>query len=171
MTDIDPRQEWATPSDFWAAVNDEFQFELDACATAENAKCENFISPEQDGLVTAWANRTWCNPGFGKPRPWMARAYYHAVPIESCQVVMGRIAPSTKWWKNWALRATEIRLLTPRPEFVEAPEVKAEREAKGKKKTGNMQECALFVFRWNPHRLPPQIWTWQWKEATGKDKP
>lgn len=33
---------WETPQDFFDKLNEEFHFTLDACATKENAKCENF---------------------------------------------------------------------------------------------------------------------------------
>lgn len=41
---------WATPQDFFDALDAEFHFTLDACAVKENAKCEAYYTPEQDGL-------------------------------------------------------------------------------------------------------------------------
>jgi hypothetical protein len=35
-------EEWSTPPDFFQLLDEEFAFTLDACATAANAKCENF---------------------------------------------------------------------------------------------------------------------------------
>ena len=32
---------WETPQNFFNELNEEFHFTLDACATPENAKCEN----------------------------------------------------------------------------------------------------------------------------------
>ena len=40
---------WATPQDFFDKINLEFELDLDVCAIPENAKCEKFFSPEQDG--------------------------------------------------------------------------------------------------------------------------
>ena len=45
---------WATPQDFFDRVNAVFKFDLDVCALPENAKCERFFSPEQDGLAQDW---------------------------------------------------------------------------------------------------------------------
>ena len=42
--------EWSTPNAFFQALNAEFRFELDVCATAENAKCAKYYTREQDGL-------------------------------------------------------------------------------------------------------------------------
>lgn len=46
--------EWATPQDFFDKLNDEFNFNLDPCATKENAKCGKFFTEEQDGLKQNW---------------------------------------------------------------------------------------------------------------------
>lgn len=41
---------WATPAGFFADLDAEFRFNLDPCATAENAKCKRYFTAEQDGL-------------------------------------------------------------------------------------------------------------------------
>ena len=46
---------WATPQDFFDDLNAEFGFTLDACALPENAKCERYFTPEQDGLAQEWS--------------------------------------------------------------------------------------------------------------------
>ena len=63
------RHDWETPQDFFDALNDEFGFDLDAAASAENAKCREFFDEEADGLSSDWGGRTvWCNPPYGSPR-------------------------------------------------------------------------------------------------------
>lgn len=42
---------WGTPQAFFNKMNEEFHFEVDVCAVAENAKCKRYYSPEEDGLV------------------------------------------------------------------------------------------------------------------------
>lgn len=46
--------EWETPQDLFNALDEEFHFGIDVCATAENAKCENFFSIKEDGLAQNW---------------------------------------------------------------------------------------------------------------------
>lgn len=41
---------WSTPQDLFNKLDAIFNFDLDVCALAENAKCERFFSPEMDGL-------------------------------------------------------------------------------------------------------------------------
>ena len=46
--------EWATPSEVYEQLNNEFNFNLDVCATEENHKCENYFTPELNGLSHKW---------------------------------------------------------------------------------------------------------------------
>lgn len=45
---------WATPQAFFDQLNAEFDFNLDPCATPENAKCVTFFTKEVDGLKQNW---------------------------------------------------------------------------------------------------------------------
>lgn len=55
----------ATPQDFFDKLNDEFKFNLDPCATPENAKCEKYFTKEDDGLSKSWDNQNvFCNPPY-----------------------------------------------------------------------------------------------------------
>lgn len=47
-------EKWATPQDFFDKLNDEFHFTLDVAASPNNAKCANYFTEEQDGLVQSW---------------------------------------------------------------------------------------------------------------------
>lgn len=49
---------WGTPQDLFDKLDAEFHFNLDVCALPENAKCERYYTPEQDGLVQEWSGTT-----------------------------------------------------------------------------------------------------------------
>ena len=49
---------WSTPQDLFDELNKEFHFNLDPCATSENAKCAEFFTKEQDGLQKNWGGTT-----------------------------------------------------------------------------------------------------------------
>lgn len=71
---------WATPQDFFDNLNNEFRFEIDVCATAENAKCKTFYTKEQNGLEMPWNGVCWCNPPYGREiGKWVERAYTSSV--------------------------------------------------------------------------------------------
>ena len=48
------KEDWATPQDFFDELDKEFHFDLDPCADAENAKCKEFFTKEQNGLLQDW---------------------------------------------------------------------------------------------------------------------
>jgi len=54
---------WATPAHVYDALNAEFHFTLDPCATKENAKCAKFYTKADDGLSKDWSGeRVFMNP-------------------------------------------------------------------------------------------------------------
>jgi phage N-6-adenine-methyltransferase len=110
------RHDWQTPHELFNQLNGEFGFELDVCATAENAKCGHFYSPEQDGLKQPWRGVCWMNPPYGSALPaWMAKAY--ASSLDGATVVC--LVPArtdTRWWHDFAMRG-EIRLVQGRLRF------------------------------------------------------
>ena len=70
---------WETPQDFFDKLDTEFHFTMDACAVKQNAKCERFISPQEDGLSKPWEGVVWCNPPYGKTiGKWVQKAYTSA---------------------------------------------------------------------------------------------
>lgn len=46
--------EWETPQQLYDQLDKEFCFNLDACATSENHKCEKYFTKEDDGLSKNW---------------------------------------------------------------------------------------------------------------------
>lgn len=71
--------EWATPLALFHALDAEFHFDLDLCATAANTKCVRFIDPRTDSLTVAWHTHGrvgWCNPPYtkGRARPFVDKA-------------------------------------------------------------------------------------------------
>jgi hypothetical protein len=55
------RQDCETPQKLFDEIDAEFGFDLDVCATAANAKCRRYFSPEQDGLKQPWRGVCWMN--------------------------------------------------------------------------------------------------------------
>lgn len=61
--------EWATPQDFFDKLNAEFRFNLDPCATKENAKCKNFFTEKDDGLPGGLVRPDGSRDAETRPRP------------------------------------------------------------------------------------------------------
>lgn len=119
------KADWETPPDFFAKLHAEFGFTLDVCALPENAKCERFISPEQDalGIGVRWQGRCWMNPPYGRQigkwveKAWWERANGHA----EVMVALLPARTDTKWWHQWVMRSYKIWLLEGRLSFVGGP--------------------------------------------------
>lgn len=49
--------EWETPKSVFDALDAEFNFTLDPCATEENHKCDLYFTKEQNGLSKNWGGK------------------------------------------------------------------------------------------------------------------
>ena len=118
--------DWSTPQDLFDRLDEEFGFLLDACASAQNAKCEVYISEEQDCLVTEWgADRTsratsvWMNPPWGRQiGRFIQRAYEQGRKHRMVVACLLPACTDTKWWRDWVWKASEVRFVTGRLRFV-----------------------------------------------------
>lgn len=105
---------WETPQDLFNKLNDEFHFDIDVCATSENAKCSKFFSPLDDGLSQDWQGVCWMNPPYGKKiGVWMKKA----MEAETTVVCLVPSRTDTKWWHEYAMKASEIRFIKGRLKF------------------------------------------------------
>ena len=117
------RRDWETPWPVFREYAAEFAFELDVCATAENAKCPRYFSPEQDGLTQNWGDAVcWMNPPYGREiGQWMEKAYRSAL-AGATVVALVPSRTGTRWWHTWVLGKAEIRPRPGRITFVGAPD-------------------------------------------------
>ena len=110
---------WATPQEFFDKCNEVFNFDLDVCATAENAKCDRFFTEQCDGLSKNWSGVCWMNPPYGRAiGKWMKKAYESS--LEGATVVC--LVPArtcTRWWHDYAMKG-EILFLKGRLKFGDA---------------------------------------------------
>lgn len=110
---------WETPQALFDALNNEFHFTLDACAIPENAKCERYYTPEQDGLSQPWNGVVWCNPPYGRTvGQWVQKAWLSS--FYGATVVMLLFARTdTKWFHDYIYqkKRVEVRFLKGRLKF------------------------------------------------------
>jgi len=109
---------WSTPQHLFDELNEEFGFNLDVCALPENAKCDSFYTPSDDGLLQNWDGVCWCNPPYNdKINDWLLKARREV--YNGCTVVF--LLPSrtdVKWFHNNVLGvADEIRFIKGRLKF------------------------------------------------------
>jgi len=110
------RSDWETPQALFDQLDEEFGFECDVAATAYNAKCNQFITEEQDSLWQPWHGVCWCNPPYGRGiQRWVRKAYESS--LDGATVVMLLPASTdTGWWHDYCMQG-EIRFLRGRVRF------------------------------------------------------
>lgn len=110
---------WATPQALFGKLDEEFCFDLDVCAIKENAKCDSYFSPQDDGLAeeSTWYNVCWMNPPYGREiEKWMKKAYKSAC-AGSTVVALIPNRSNAPWWHDYVMRAKEIRFIKHKVSF------------------------------------------------------
>jgi phage N-6-adenine-methyltransferase len=68
--------DYGTPRHLYSRLDVDFRFDLDPCATSQNAKCERFYTESDDGLIQPWADRAvFMNPPYSRAYDWIRKAY------------------------------------------------------------------------------------------------
>ena len=109
--------EWPTPRGLFDALNAEFGFTLDPCATPENAKCRKYFTRLEDGLGQDWSGETvFVNPPYGRMiGRWVEKAH-ETYRTGSTVVCLLPARTDTRWWHDYVMKG-EIRLLRGRLTF------------------------------------------------------
>ena len=113
--------EWPTPDYLFKALDREFKFSVDVCATHLNTKSKRYYTKAEDGLSKDWSGETvWLNPPYGRQiKFWMEKAFLSST--QGATVVC--LVPArcdAAWWHRWCMKASEIRYLQGRITFVGA---------------------------------------------------
>jgi len=111
--------EWETPQELFDQLNAEFCFDLDACATPENAKVGSYFTSDQDALKQDWTEyrAVYMNPPYGrKVERWVRKAYETAQTGKTLVVCLLPARTDTKWWHAFCLKA-EVRFIRGRLSF------------------------------------------------------
>jgi len=106
--------EWETPKDLFEYYNSVYHFDLDVCATKENAKCDKYFTIEQDGLKQDWYGNVWCNPPYGKEIiKWVRKASKY----KGLCVMLLPARTDTKWFHWYVLHCARIEFIFGRLHF------------------------------------------------------
>ena len=111
--------EWYTPIEFYNALNKEFNFNLDPCATDINHKCAKYFTKEDNGLLQSWGGyNVFCNPPYGRAiNAWVEKAYNESKKDNTLIVMLLPARTDTKWFHNFIYHKAEIRFIKGRLKF------------------------------------------------------
>jgi phage N-6-adenine-methyltransferase len=109
--------DWATPNDLFAKLDERYGFTLDVAASATNAKCKNYFTQEQNGLEQEWTGVVWCNPPYGRGiRDWVRKAYESYYLNGATVVLLLPARTDTAWFHDYALKG-KVEFLRGRLKF------------------------------------------------------
>jgi phage N-6-adenine-methyltransferase len=110
--------EWETPQKLFDELKANYRFTLDVCATAENTKCENFYTKEDNGLTKDWNDTCWMNPPYGRNiKYWVKKAYESARDNGAIVVCLLPARTDTAWWHDYVLPYGEVTFIRGRLKF------------------------------------------------------
>lgn len=118
---------WTTPRAFFDALNDEFQFTLDAAALKSSALCNLWYGPDhekpelQDAFERNWQEdakgNIWLNPPYGRTiKSWMQKADFEANRGGGAIVCLVPSRTDTSWWHESCIQH-EVRFIRGRLKF------------------------------------------------------
>ncbi len=112
--------EWETPQFLFDGLHAEFGFELDVCATPENAKCKRFFTKEDNALLQNWAPAVcWMNPPYARQISGFMQKALDESQLGATIVALVPARTDTLWFHKYANRG-EVRFLKGRLRFVGA---------------------------------------------------
>ncbi len=141
---------WQTPQALFDAIDREFNFDVDVCASDNNKLCSFFFSAKFSALENEWTN-TWLtnchptrsffmNPPYSQTALFLERAAQQAKKHNINVVALVNANTDTKWFADAVKAANEIRLITGRVSFIRAD---------GKKANGNTKGQCVIIWRGN----------------------
>jgi len=121
---------WQTPWWLFNELNAEYRFNLDAAATAGSALCYRYLGPGsrwgKDALaMDRWPGVSiWLNPPYGRGvGRWVRKAYEESRGAGGKVVVVLVMARTdTRWWHDYAMKASRIMFVRGRLKFRQGEE-------------------------------------------------
>ena len=104
---------------FFDALDAEFHFTLDPCASVTNHKCDKYFTKNENGLLQDWSGETvFCNPPYGKDiRHWVEKCYLESAKNKITVVMLIPARTDTRWFHDFVYHKAEIRFVKGRLKF------------------------------------------------------
>jgi phage N-6-adenine-methyltransferase len=148
----DDKNAWGTDPDVFNAMNNEFNFDLDAAANKINAKCDIYLTKDENALEQDWSSissvmgvgSVWINPPYG--RGFIKRFINKCIEQKNKGVTSVMLLPATldaQWLPIQDI--SEIRIIT-------GGRLSFYHPITHKKIAGNTKGSMFVIFR--PSKMP-----------------
>ena len=103
---------WETPKELFDDLNAVFNFDLDAAASDDNAKCQKYFTITENGLAQSWHGNVWLNPPYGREiGAWVKKAYNEVMGGGASSVVLLLPARTdTAWYHDYCSKGIVLFL-------------------------------------------------------------
>lgn len=141
------RDTYRTPPELFAALDAEFDFNIDVAASAENALCVNFLTETDNALLADWIKYSswiggyaWCNCPYSDIGPWVRKAAEQSKIGIGC-VMLVMADTSVGWYAEAIKTCQEVR-------FIVGGRISFLNPETGKPAAGNNKGSKLLI--WHP---------------------
>jgi phage N-6-adenine-methyltransferase len=109
--------EYETPQDLFNKLNNIYNFDIDVCATDQNAKCKKYFTIKDNGLIQKWHGVCFMNPPYGrKIKDWIKKAYDESLNnVKTVALIPARTC--TTYWHDYIFPYCKIEFLKGRLKF------------------------------------------------------
>jgi phage N-6-adenine-methyltransferase len=144
-TAADQKDLWQTPKNIFNALDQEFDFDVDICASEDNKLLPDYFTEERSALTNHWniysrAFSAFMNPPYSQTQLFMERAAEQSNLHNITVVALVNANTDTKWFADAVKSANEVRLLTGRVGFIKST---------GGKSNGNTKGQCIIIWRGN----------------------
>ena len=139
------KDSWRTPLYLFDALDQEFDFDVDICASEDNKLLLDYFTKERSALTNHWniysrAFSAFMNPPYSETQVFMERAAQQAKLHNITVVALVNANTDTKWFADAVKSSNEIRLITGRIGFI---------GEEGEKSNGNTKGQCIIIWRGN----------------------
>ena len=121
MIGISKSIEYSTPLAIIQPLIEEFDLQLDVCASAVNYKLPKYFTINDNALDKKWHGNCWMNPPFDRNLgKWVKKAHFESKTTEGTKVCLFPIRSNTNWWNEVCCDA-EIRFINGEVNFNDEP--------------------------------------------------
>lgn len=95
------RVNWSKPQSFFDQYNQKYPFNMAVCSWPDNAQCQLYFTPKDDGIKQTLEGVVWMNPPYGREiSKWIVKAFQEANCIKSTVVSLLPARTDTRWFYN-----------------------------------------------------------------------